>query len=597
MLGISGHNVNEVRLTTVSHELGVRYMAVSHVWSDGLGNETSNRLPSCQLLRLRSFASHLRRVHIPWGQDAIDDSPLYLWIDTLCCPVADSSPEQKHYKQVAIGAMRHVYEKAAYVLVVDNTLLPFAYKEIGVLEAGLRLFTSPWMQRLWTLQEPVLAKNLVIQFKDRAVDLRTIWQDARSIRESDLSLRAISLWIEAQCARVRTFFHMDADNTGGGDMIKLATSMKLRRLSKPVDEALCIASIMKLDVSDIAGMENDVEARMCALWSAMAGVDRGIYKDIVFSTLRRLRTNGFRWAPASLQQSVFTMGEIPSDDTNASAQRATLISRGLLVKLPGFKIRIEYPHPQLPSTLWPGNELARDVVHLRHPDGRWFYITRNYPHKYPEKEAPDRPIPGRDLTDPGKTLWDILTDQGNARYLLLEDARYSATFQRFGQQMGLIASPEECEGGAIVMRSLVTVTVAETKANDTALFDYAYELAGIVRKQNFEPPFLKERMFYFVMQMLTEALQDEGNTAILQNAAVTETGSSSIHAGILNATPSMRAEGMDQIADLLSSVTLSESEPLWTAQDLLGALVAARVMGRYAVVQESFEPDKVWCVD
>ena len=147
------------------------------------------------------------------------------------------------------------------------------------------------------------------------------------------------------------------------------------------------------------------------------------------------------------------------------------------------------------------------------------------------------------------------------------------------------------------MRSLVTVTVAETKANDTALFDYAYELAGFVRKQNFEPPFLKERVFYFVMQMLTEALQDEGNIAVLRNAAVTETGSSSIHAGILNATASMRAEGMDQIADLLSSVTVSESEPLWTAQNLLGALVAARVMGRYAVVQESFEPDKVWCVD
>ena len=153
-------------------------------------------------------------------------------------------------------------------------------------------------------------------------------------------------------------------------MIKVATSMKLRRLSKPGDEALCIASIMKLDVSAIAGTANDVEGRMCALWTAMAGVDRGIYKDVVFSTLRRLCTDGFRWAPASLQQSVFSMVEIPSDETNASAQRATLISRGLLVKLPGFKIRIEYPHPQLPSTLWPGNELARDVVHLRHPDGR-----------------------------------------------------------------------------------------------------------------------------------------------------------------------------------------------------------------------------------
>lgn len=62
---------------------------------------------------------------------------LYLWCDTICCPVDDLS-----YKNLAIGKLAEVYTKAGYVLVLDCSLERFLYADVGVLEASTRLVTS-----------------------------------------------------------------------------------------------------------------------------------------------------------------------------------------------------------------------------------------------------------------------------------------------------------------------------------------------------------------------------------------------------------------------------------------------------------------------
>ena len=601
LLRIQGTCIDDINVTVVPYEPGVRYVALSHVWVDGLGNETSNQLPRCQLLRLHSLIEKLR-AQIPWGGETVEDGELYLWIDTICCPVVDPQntttlQEQKRYKRLALGQMRSVYREAAFVLVLDRTLEPYAYKDIGVLEAALRLIASNWMRRLWTLQEAVLAKNLVIQFKDRAVDLRTIWQDAVSLRLSDLSHRAISFEIIFFCGGIRRFLQLGEDNQGGADLFQVTRAIRLRRVSKQVDEPLCIASLMDFDVRNMTSMDEDAEGRMCALWKAMAGASPLIYKDIVFNTLRRLRTEGFRWAPASLQQSSFGHGQLPTAETDESSrQQATLTSRGLQVKLPGFKIRIEYPHPRLPSTLWPGNELVRDSIHLRHPDGRWFVVSRTYPHEYPERARADKPRPGRDLADPAKTLWDVLSDRRKTYYLILEDPRYSSHFQNFGSQMGLIVCPGRSEGGSVV-RSLMTVAARSAKPNQTILFKRAYELANMVRQADIQPPNLEQKAYDVVMKAVNDALKDEAFATKVRNMTNANPESAAGIAGVSSAAEVLTSAGMSSLANLFSSVALSSPQALWNAQGLLGGFVAARVMGRYAVVQESFEPDTVWCVD
>jgi len=62
------------------------YLAISHVWSGGLGNVNENALPICQLQRL---ARHLEAVCSELGlkdQLGITGSILF-WMDTLCIPV------------------------------------------------------------------------------------------------------------------------------------------------------------------------------------------------------------------------------------------------------------------------------------------------------------------------------------------------------------------------------------------------------------------------------------------------------------------------------------------------------------------------------
>lgn len=59
-----------------------RYLALSHVWADGLGNVKANALPRCQLLQLRKYAQSLEAKSNPNDQQ----TELLFCCDTLCCP-------------------------------------------------------------------------------------------------------------------------------------------------------------------------------------------------------------------------------------------------------------------------------------------------------------------------------------------------------------------------------------------------------------------------------------------------------------------------------------------------------------------------------
>lgn len=87
---------------------GGRYVAISHVWSDGLGNPDANALPHCQL----EYIGHsVNNLYHP------SKRPTAFWIDTLCCPV-----EPYGARTQAINLMRKTYQDADKVLVIDSYL-------------------------------------------------------------------------------------------------------------------------------------------------------------------------------------------------------------------------------------------------------------------------------------------------------------------------------------------------------------------------------------------------------------------------------------------------------------------------------------------
>jgi hypothetical protein len=79
-----------VRLDDASH---LPYTAISHVWSDGIGNTEANALPYCLLER------HFETTR-SWRYDKQPESqgePMVVCIDTLCCPF-----DQGEGKQLAL---------------------------------------------------------------------------------------------------------------------------------------------------------------------------------------------------------------------------------------------------------------------------------------------------------------------------------------------------------------------------------------------------------------------------------------------------------------------------------------------------------------
>ena len=76
-----GAALSEFSVDLVSSKDCPKYLALSHVWAEGLGNPTRNALPCCQLAFLRRLLDDLKP-----SLDLADDQEILLWCDSMCCP-------------------------------------------------------------------------------------------------------------------------------------------------------------------------------------------------------------------------------------------------------------------------------------------------------------------------------------------------------------------------------------------------------------------------------------------------------------------------------------------------------------------------------
>ena len=141
---IPGESLSDLSLEIVPSQTGSQYVALSHVWADGLGNPYANALPRCQLLRLLSL---LQRANMP-VESGDSDQELLLWCDTLCCPVKPSEAKTR-----ALVQMKRTYQDATMVLVLDASLQLFNGGLLSPEEMCTRISSTGWTRRLWTLQE------------------------------------------------------------------------------------------------------------------------------------------------------------------------------------------------------------------------------------------------------------------------------------------------------------------------------------------------------------------------------------------------------------------------------------------------------------
>lgn len=299
---------------------GERYIAFSHVWSDGLGNPSTNRLPLCQLQRIRSLLEELaagmstadlvNRLAFSTLWRKFHGPSVRFWMDTLCIPV---EPQYKEFRSLAIKKMKDVYEHAYRVAVLDAALEACSSRHYT--EACMRISLSAWMRRLWTLQEGVLANRMCVKFADGFFDVRAAYKARdRERRGTGEALDVQKIFGTPSCDA--DSFHwkfrlLRVNVLGDPDprMVYKTTDMGTppeqrrcyaimeafsaalyRSTSKEADEFICFASLIGWDISLLKS--RPLEEQMHALLSREAKLPQGL----LFLAGPRMRHVGWRWA-------------------------------------------------------------------------------------------------------------------------------------------------------------------------------------------------------------------------------------------------------------------------------------------------------------
>lgn len=145
VVSIKGDKLSDIYLDLETNINGREYVALSHVWADGLGNKRANGLPRCQLLRLGKVISAIPPRSTPRDREVTLNSnrPL-LWCDTLCCPRRPVAA-----RKLALAGFDRVYREASQVLVLDSSIEQFQSRPLQPEDAWARVLTSNWMRRLW----------------------------------------------------------------------------------------------------------------------------------------------------------------------------------------------------------------------------------------------------------------------------------------------------------------------------------------------------------------------------------------------------------------------------------------------------------------
>ncbi|KAI4122660.1 MAG: hypothetical protein LQ347_006431 [Umbilicaria vellea] len=268
-----------------------------------MGNTRSNSLPHCVLKHLRSL---VRRTAQLQGLEHTGKR-LGFWMDTLCVPVDE---KLKVYKKKAIVQMRLTYQKANAVLVLDSALQQIETPQDPE-ELGLRLTTSGWCRRLWTLQESAFAREVWVAFSDGIANVTQIsgyeadkFSLLAGIPGASMAFSNVKQdgWRPFQATRTVAFIQAghitDLTLSSGGKVMTdvfawHVSAMRDRNTSKPGDEALCLATLMQLDLKTL--LETPEVDRMKALYSMLATVP----PFLIFFPGRRFAEVGYRWAPRS----------------------------------------------------------------------------------------------------------------------------------------------------------------------------------------------------------------------------------------------------------------------------------------------------------
>ncbi|KAF7541018.1 hypothetical protein G7054_g942 [Neopestalotiopsis clavispora] len=351
------------------------YVTISHVWSDGFGNETANELRCCQLRYIRDILNTL---------GSSDGWATPFWMDTLVVPVG-TGKEDTAQRKCAIKQIFRVFKGSAYTIVLDNGLLQMSP---GTLEkpawAAMRILGSSWMRRLWTLQEAFLSQKVYFAFdgeyrRSHLKELQELSQTLGPDGQPEVNtalldrvndhLQHLIMSHEHETRNTYLFTEVGSDkdecNMPREKTASLVASAwkaaRWRTTSNAFHETLALATLLDLDWgdTDIAkkglqqvkstkkqdknrneAQNNEKDHLVEEFWTkVIKRWPNGIPPGIIFLPGDRVRRIGFGWAPRTWMTAQPVDHPDPLALMNSTAKMAG--PDGLEVRYPGFIL-----HPQ-----------------------------------------------------------------------------------------------------------------------------------------------------------------------------------------------------------------------------------------------------------
>jgi hypothetical protein len=281
--------------------------------------------------------------------------------------------------------MHRTYKEARRVLVLDAHLEEASCTNSSDVENLMRIYCSGWMDRLWTYEECVMAKDgaLYVQFADGVVPLN--FADLEAISNSHeqewgcLYKGIITKDFLYYFMSLRSFLWLLPKNYDERRRIgTIWMTIRGRSTTKPGDEPIVLAALLGLDAGEIH--KTPVQDRMRKLLSLKAEWPR----DFLFADGPRLRAPGYQWAPSSFLRTHNAVAAEPDSALNMGVRTDV----GLIITSPGFVLLgSSAPVMTLPS-------LFLDVQ-----SNHWYVISHN------DDDLNDPPdIPAWSLISPRKGI-------------------------------------------------------------------------------------------------------------------------------------------------------------------------------------------------
>ncbi|KAL0056788.1 hypothetical protein AAF712_016599, partial [Marasmius tenuissimus] len=290
----------------VVHDSTVQaYVAISHVWADGLGSTTEEGLPKCQVTRLANLASR-----------AVSGGAF--WLESLCVP-SDEDPHRRATKLTPAA-----WKGAYTVLVIDGAVRTQCSLSSAKEELLMRIATSGWMQQVSTLQAGMLAQRLAFEVSDGVID-STHFNGA----PYDIALRVIPFLRHRPHDDVKRELAPICETPPRCSYNELIPLLRHRKTSKAEDEPIAVAGVLGVDSSRLVQMDG-LDSRMKELLLQCKTLPRSI--GVTGWNSQKLGLPGFSWAPASISQVLW--GTEWQDPLSATVTPDGLRARYTLIRFP-----------------------------------------------------------------------------------------------------------------------------------------------------------------------------------------------------------------------------------------------------------------------